>query len=446
MGLRSCFAYICYQVVLYIKQVIYKFTYKLAVLTKPLINRCLSPSFRQRIKRTLLKKAYPIEKKYDNKNYSNDIEKGVNLLGYARAEMGIGESCRIAAKSMDSVNIPFGILNFKGTNSARMTDLTWLAREIEEPKYNVNLLHINAEQMMEVYAQYGNSLFQNRYNIGFWHWELPDFPDEWLEAFELVDEIWVPSSFVADSIALKSPVPVVKIPHSINVRIDNARDREYFGLPNKAFLFLSMYDIKSYQERKNPKASIEAFKKTFDPDNMDVGLVIKVNSYNSKLDELNVLHDLIGEYQNIYMVKETLSRNDTNALISNTDCYVSLHRSEGFGLGLAEAMYLGKPVIGTNWSSNTDFMKYENSCPVRYRLVNVGQDHGPYKAYQYWADPEIEQASEYMKKLVCDREYYNSISREGESFIRKYYSAESIGTLIKDRLDYIYMWKFRGLK
>src|SRR5690606_35232661 len=110
-----------------------------------------------------------------------------------------------------------GILNFIGTNSARMQDLTWSHREIESPLHSVNLFHINAEQMTEVYSHYGNSLFQERYNIGYWHWELPDFPDEWIDNFDLVDEVWVPSTFVADSIAMKSPVPVVKIPHSIKV-------------------------------------------------------------------------------------------------------------------------------------------------------------------------------------------------------------------------------------
>lgn len=445
MGLDSCSTYICYPVVLYIKKVIYQFTYKLAVLTKPLITRLLSPGFRQRVKRALLKKAYPLEKSQDQ-SYSNNLEKGVNLLGYSRAEMGIGESCRIAANSMNSAGIPFGIINFKGTNSARMSDLTWSSKEIGEPKYNINLFHINAEQMMEVYAQYGNSLFQNRYNIGFWHWELPDFPDEWLEAFELVDEIWVPSTFVADSIALKSPVPVVKMPHSIQVGINEVRNREFFGLPDGVFLFLSMYDVKSYQERKNPKAVIKAFKAAFEPDDRSVGLVLKVNSYNSGKAELDELLELTSDYKNIYLIKDTISRNDINALISVIDCFVSLHRSEGFGLGLAEAMYLGKPVIGTNWSSNIDFMNSTNSCLVRYRLINVGIDHGPYKAYQYWADPDVEHASDYMKRLVNNSDFYNSVASKGEAFIKEYYSPKAIGSLIQKRLEYIYFWKFGGTK
>ncbi|WP_338115844.1 glycosyltransferase [Paenibacillus monticola] len=370
---------------------------------------------------------------------------GVNLVGYSRAEMGIGESCRIAARSMSAVDIPFGIINFIGTNSASMNDDTWVQKEIREPKYNLNIFHINAEQMIEIYAHYGNSIFKDRYNIGYWHWELPDFPDEWKESFNLVDEIWAPSTFVVDSIAMKSPVPVVKIPHSIEVRISNKRDRSYFQLPEHTFLFLSMYDLKSYQDRKNPQASIKAFQLAFLPDDQSVGLVIKVNSaQQQRSSELDELHSLIGNYKNIYLIEKTLSRNDTNALISVTDSYISLHRSEGFGLGLAEAMYLGKPVIGTNWSSNIDFMNHSNSCLVDYNLVQLNHDHGPYKAYQYWADPDVEHASRYMRKLCDDKNFYEEISSKGEEHIKKNFSPQAIGELIKSRLQYISLWKFGG--
>ncbi|WP_232510204.1 glycosyltransferase [Paenibacillus crassostreae] len=424
---------------------LYLVLYKFGILTKPVLKRIFPSSLIQRTKKRLLKSAFPIDN--NKKGFSNNevlyIE-GVNLLGYARAEMGIGESCRIAAKSMDAVDLSFGILNFTGTNSARMSDLTWAKKEISEPIYNVNIFHINAEQMIEVYAHYGNTIFQNRYNIGYWHWELPDFPDEWQESFSLVDEIWAPSTFVVDSIAMKSPVPVVKIPHSIEVNINEIRDRAYFNLPERTFLFLSMYDLKSYQQRKNPQASIKSFQLAFQPDDVSVGLVIKVNSATRPSQELDELYSLIGNYKNVYLIEKTLSRNDTNALIFVTDSYISLHRSEGFGLGLAEAMYLGKPVIGTNWSSNTDFMDHSNSCLVDYNLIKLNHNHGPYKAYQHWADPDVEHASRYMRKLCEDRNFYKEISLKGEQDIKRNYSPQVIGEMIEKRLQYINLWKFGG--
>lgn len=425
------------------KSFVYKKLYKLAVKLKPIAVRLFSFETRQKIKKVLLKTAFPIHKNGTSEN-NNGALTGVNLVGYSRAEMGIGESCRIAAKSLNAVEIPFGIINFTGTNSASMNDNTWVHKEMSDPEYNLNLFHINAEQMIEIYAHYGNSIFKDRYNIGFWHWELPDFPDEWKESFNLVDEIWAPSTFVVDSIAMKSPVPVVKIPHSIEVSIADVRDRSYFNLPEQTFLFLSMYDLKSYQARKNPQASIKAFQLAFQPDDNAVGLVIKVNSAQQDSKELNELHELIGNYKNIFLIDRTLSRNDTNALISVIDSYMSLHRSEGFGLGLAEAMYLGKPVIGTNWSSNVDFMDFNNSCLVDYRLVQLDHDHGPYKSYQYWADPDVEHASQYMRKLCDDKNFYKETSSKGEEHIKKNYSPQAIGELIKKRLEYISLWKFGG--
>ncbi|KHL92679.1 glycosyl transferase family 1 [Paenibacillus sp. IHB B 3415] len=426
-----------------IKSLLYKRLYKIAVKLKPIAVKVFSFEKRQNIKRKLLKTAFPLDKSGDTSSIKGKVT-GVNLVGYSRAEMGIGESCRIAAKSINAAGIPFGMINFTGTNSARMSDTTWMHKETEEPEFNLNVFHINAEQMIEIYAHYGNSIFKDRYNIGFWHWELPDFPDEWKESFNLVDEIWAPSTFVVDSIAMKSPVPVVKIPHSIEVSIADKRDRSYFGLPEHAFLFLSMYDLKSYQERKNPQASIKAFQLAFESDDMSVGLVIKVNSAEQGSKELEELHQLIGVYKNIYLVDKTLSRNDTNALISVTDSYVSLHRSEGFGLGLAEAMFLGKPVIGTNWSSNTDFMNHNNSCLVDYSLIRLNHDHGPYKAYQTWADPSVEHASRYMRRLCDDKNFYKEISSKAEEHIKQNYSPAIIGEMIKQRLEYISLWKFGG--
>jgi glycosyltransferase involved in cell wall biosynthesis len=435
---KICFLYFK-AVVFTIKTVVYRIFYRLAVVSKSLVKPILSPKLLKSIKTWLLKNAFPLERNKTKFKLNNleKSQKGVNLIGYTRAEMGIGESCRIAAKSMDAAELPFGIINFTGMNSARMTDTSWIHKELANPIYNVNVFHINAEQMMEIYAHYGNSIFQNRYNIGFWHWELPDFPDEWLESFSLVDEIWAPSSFVVDSIAMKSPVPVVKIPHGIEVKIINLHNRSYFKLPENAFLFLTMYDINSYQQRKNPQGSIKAFKLAFNPNDLTVGLVIKVNTFKSDINELKLVYDAIENYKNIYVIKETLSRDETNALIKVTDCYISLHRSEGFGLGLAEAMYLGKPAIGTNWSSNIDFMTSSNSCLVNYELINIGFDQGPYKAYQQWADPDVEHASSFMKKLTTNEDYYKKIAKKGERDIKQNFSPLVVGEKIKKRLKYL---------
>ena len=411
--------------------------YKLAVAMKKAGIVFIPTSQRQRVKKYLLNKAVP-NKRVDTNNQLSRLTQdtfGINLIGYARAEMGIGESCRIAANCLSTTTVPYGIINYDGTNSARMNDLSWKHMEMKEPKYYFNIFHINAEQMVDIYAQYSDSLFRNHYNIGYWHWELPDFPDEWIGSFSFVDEIWVPSTFIANAISIKSPVPVMTIPHGVEVKSIGKQDRISFGLPNEAFLFLTMYDVKSYQERKNPQAVIESFKLAFHPDDLSVGLVIKVNTTKKNISELNDLQKSIESYSNIYLIQETVSREETNALLAITDSYISLHRSEGFGLGLAEAMYLGKPVIGTNWSSNTDFMKHNNSCLVDYHLVRLNKDIGPYKAFQYWAEPDIKHAAQYMKRLVLDKEYRKSIAQNGQETIRSEFSPQVTGQRIQKRLE-----------
>ncbi|WP_231891248.1 glycosyltransferase [Paenibacillus swuensis] len=367
--------------------------------------------------------------------------KGINLIGYSRAEMGIGESCRIAARSISATEVPFSIINYEYNNPARMQDHTWIHKEVNQAQFKVNIFHLNADQMIFANAHLGNSFFTNHYNIGYWHWELPDFPDEWKIGFNLVHEVWAPSNFVADSIKVKSPVPVITIPHSIFVDLGEVHfDRVHFNLPTNRFLFMSMYDVHSFQERKNPKAVIRAFQEAYSPEDESVGLVLKVNNASSNPGEIKDLVAMIGTYTNIFIIKETLSRTEMNGLMNVIDCFVSLHRSEGFGLGLAEAMFLGKAVIGTNWSSNTDFMNPYNSCVVNYKLVKVGRDYGPYKAYQDWADPDTSHASEYMSKLSNDSEYYKSISRAGQETMLTEYSPQRIGQLIKDRLKEIQLY------
>ncbi|KPV61101.1 glycosyl transferase family 1 [Paenibacillus sp. A3] len=362
---------------------------------------------------------------------------GVNLVGLIRAETGIGESGRLAARALQATNIPFGILNCPVYGDYRNEDMTWTHKEMQAPAYNVNIFHVNGNTLKHVVDHFGASLLHGRYNIGFWHWELPELPDFYAEGFQFLQEVWAPSTYVAANIAKRSPIPVIHIPHGIEVAYDAAMNRTYFGLPDNRFLFCSMYDTQSFQERKNPLAVIEAFKAAFGRDDPSAGLVVKVNNAGVKPDDMALLHRVTAGFPQIMIMDRTLPRHEVNALIACTDSFVSLHRAEGFGLGLAEAMYLGKPVIGTHWSGNTDFMTPENSCTVGYKLVQVGTDHGPYGAHQVWADPDIGQAAGHMRNLVRDAGWRSRIAAAGQQTIRSRYSPSAVGRLIEQRLAHL---------
>ena len=176
-------------------------------------------------------------------------------------------------------------------------------------------------------------------------------------------------------------------------------DREYFGLPRNGFLFLTMFDVNSTIERKNPMATIRAFRNAFEK-NTNVFLVIKVN--NSDDISISRIKSMIENLQNVTIIAKTISKVEVNSLIKACDVLISLHRAEGFGLTMAEAMVLKRPTIATNWSANTEFMNSENSCLVNFELIEIEEDHNYYKAGMHWADADFEHASEHMIKLYSD--------------------------------------------
>lgn len=360
------------------------------------------------------------------------LQLGVNLIGYTRAEMGIGEGARSDAKALDAADEAFGIICFQSGNPSRMTDLSWQHKEIGSAPYDVTLLHINPDHALQAITELPADYFNGHYRIGYWAWELPEIPEAWVETFVHFDEIWVPSNFVQDAVAMRSPIPVIRIPHAVEVNVDTSLRRADFLLPEEPFLFLAMFDTYSMPARKNPFGAIDAFRRAFAADDLSTRLVLKVN--NPTADAIRSIKDAIGEHQNILILDKVYSRTQVNALISNTDCFVSLHRSEGFGFGPAEAMALGKAILATNWSGNTDYMRPDNCMPIDYTLVRIEEDFGPYKKGQIWAEPNIEQAARAMHTLANDRELTNTLGRKAKATIESEFSPKVVGDMMRKRL------------
>ncbi len=367
---------------------------------------------------------------------------GINLVGWFKAELGIGESARVAAKAVKASGLPYSLINLQVNCLASQGDSTY-ADELSDSNPNpINIFHIDAPQSADIDHHHGLEFRKGKYNIAYWAWELPDFPDQWTQYMRYFDEIWAPSNFVRDSIAIKSPVPVLTIPHCIDFSIPKRDYRQELGLPSDKFLFTFAYDLNSYQERKNPKAAIEAFRYAFagtDRAN-DVGLVIKVHSASNNPKAHQALLTLLKDIPNCYLIDRTLSREMTYGLMKACDSYISLHRSEGFGLTVAESMLLGKPVISTNWSATSEFVNAENGCPVNFRLIPLTQNHGPYKIGQIWADPDPEHAAAYMQRLVSDSNYAATLGMRAKATIKELYSKQRIADLYRKRLRTISLW------
>ena len=201
-----------------------------------------------------------------------------------------------------------------------------------------------------------------------------------------------------------------------------------------------MYDLNSYQERKNPRAVIDAFARAFPDGNDDAGLVIKVQSLKGNETAYAELQEAVAPLTGVHLISRTLPRSEVYDLIAASDCFVSLHRSEGFGLGVAEAMFLEKPVISTNWSATAEFVNSGNGCPVDYRLIQLERTIGPYGKGQTWADPDIEQAADWMRKVAADRLFCRETGYNARQTILKLFSPKVIGGLYEQRIRAITLW------
>ncbi|MEG4960848.1 MULTISPECIES: glycosyltransferase [unclassified Microcoleus] len=358
---------------------------------------------------------------------------GINIAGYISGEFGIGEGVRANIRATEAANIPFNINNFT-RSPHRKQDTTYQNFSQDNP-HPVNLIQVNADEVAIFIKHTGSSYFENKYNIGFWAWELPAFPPEWQPAFNHFHEIWTYSNYCAEAISAISPIPVIKIMPSIALPAPSL-SREALNLPKDKFIFLFVFDFSSRIERKNPLAVIQAFKQAFGEDD-GVLLTIKSSNSNKFPEERASLNSAIANNSNIKHLDGYLSKDEINGLLYNCDCYVSLHRCEGFGLTMAEAMFYGKPVIATGYSSNTEFMNVGNSFLVKYKLVPIAADCGPYKKGNMWAEPDTEHAADLMRHVFNNYREAQQVGRIAADEIKILLNPPTVGRKIQNRLEYI---------
>ncbi len=367
------------------------------------------------------------------KTGAQELPFGVNVAGYIQGEFGVAEVSRSLVRALEAVHIPF-VLNNMAAPEHSANDRTFQNFSSSNP-FRVNIMNLNADQSSAVVQQYGREYLKGRYNIGRWSWELSSFPAQWNDAFQYFDEIWTISNFCTKAISEKSPIPVRTLLHSVSVDTSQSEPlRHMFGIPEDAFVFLFTFDFLSVFERKNPLGVITSFEQAF-ADDTHVRLVLKCTNNKYFPVEFALLQQRCENVKNIILFSNHLRRVDLTSLFLSSDAYVSLHRSEGFGYTMAEAMYCGKPVIATSYSGNMDFMNEKNSLLVRHRLVELERDFGPYEKGNVWAEPDLEHASLCMRWVYEHREGAHVIGRQASLDILDKLSPETIGKEILQRLE-----------
>jgi glycosyltransferase involved in cell wall biosynthesis/SAM-dependent methyltransferase len=359
---------------------------------------------------------------------------GVDVAGFLRGGLGLGQAARLYVAALQGAGVPVRTT----TIDPRMPDVVGAQPKTTEfadlhldEDLPFNLVCVNAPELPQFVVEAGAEFFADRYTIGVWAWETDLVPASWDPAFALVDEIWVYSTYVAEILGRAAPCPVIRMPLPI-VAPDPAGTPVSFALPD-GFTFLFLFDFYSTLQRKNPLGLVEAFTRAFAPGE---GPHLLLKSFNGdyKPDRLARLREAAAGRPDVHIVDRFVPEAERAALMAACDCYVSLHRSEGFGLTLGEAMALGKPVIGTGFSSTLDFMTPENSYLVRHEMTTVGPEGENYPAEGHWAEPDLDHAAALMREVWEDQDAARARGRRAHADIAAAFSIDSVGALARERL------------
>lgn len=360
------------------------------------------------------------------------VSGGVDVIGFFRAEHGIGEAARLLVEALRSVETPVSTLNYSNTESRQNNPFT----PDEVGRYKTVIAAINAELNAPMRDAFGKFFLDGTHVIGQWFWELESAPKWYKRAYQFVDELWAPTTFIADMLRREAPrrIAVHHMPLPLrNPRIMDDVDRAALGLPDR-FMFLFTFDFMSVMKRKNPIGVVEAFKRAFPLGDGPI-LVLKSINGHTRPEGSALLRASIGERSDIIWIDRYMDPEISAALMNACDCYVSLHRSEGLGLTIAEAMLLAKPVIATGYSGNMDFMTPETAHVVPWKRVRVGQGAEAYSPRAHWAEPDLDSAAESMRMVCEDPSRAKAMGRRAKEDLSVRFAPQVTGARMRGRLE-----------
>jgi glycosyltransferase involved in cell wall biosynthesis len=355
---------------------------------------------------------------------------GVNVIGFLTAHVGLGITGRALVEALEHAGVdhtevalahPFA--NERGTGPD------------PDAPFDVNVVCGTPDLMVAVTRDLGTEILRDRYNVGLFFWEAERFQPHVARALRMTDEVWASSRFIAEAVERVFDGPVHRFPHPVPAPPAAAMSRAELGLP-EGFAFLFVFDYSSSFRRKNPLGLVEAFTRAFRPGEGPV-LIIKSIFGEKRLAEREELWFASADRDDIVLLEGTWPPERKDALMATADCYTSLHRSEGLGLTMAEAMALGKPVIATAYSGNLDFMTEENSYPVRHGMTTVGPGAEPYQPDWEWAEPDLDHAAELMLQVYEHQDEAAARGARAREDVLRDLSVERAAAFVQERLEAI---------
>lgn len=362
------------------------------------------------------------------------LDSAVTLVGHPFAPLGIGRALRTVFSSLRSVGVPVKVRDVWNFQTPEPAHVATLVPSVTQSYGATNIFHLNGDEVENALERLG-PLPPGR-NIIYPLWELPRYPSIWARQLERFDEVWVASTFIGRSISQEVDRPVLHIPLATEISLERFFGRRHFGIPEDAFAFLFSFDCRSYVARKNPQAVVTCFRRLMAARPWArICLVMKLHGRESAPAEVREFLDSMEDLQrHVVVLTETMQENEVYNLIRCSDAFVSLHRSEGYGLSLAEAMYLGRPVIATGYSGNMDFTASDSARLVDYTLIDVPPGAYPHGEGQQWADPDLDSATAHMIALVDNPAAARDLGRRASVNIRRGLSYRAVGLRCAGRL------------
>lgn len=361
----------------------------------------------------------------------------VTVVGWAASPTGVGEACRGNLAALEAAGQEYSLLSLNHPALDRDEPLLKTSAKLVDPRAPVLLLHVNADMMPVVRSQIPVVHQVGKYVVGYWFWELSHFPLSLAASFEGVDEIWAPTRFCQRAFSAVAPCEVRWVPPGVRPPKTGTVDRFDLGIPSDSFLFFFAFDALSVPERKNPAGLLRAFERVVEEMGPSrVHLLLKISHTEGDPELVKGLRALARDLP-VTILSKAVQRSVLQGLFAASDAYVSLHRSEGLGLPLIEAMHLGKPVVCTDYGGSTDFADESTAWPVRFRLQSLERPQGPYPVGAVWAEPDVEHAAAQMLEVVRSRELRAAKTAAARERVEDLYGLRSAGERLRRELDRI---------